>query len=155
MVGCAENHVTDLANRSVAARSSCRVIAHLADFGNAVGNGHGKSDLPQQWQIRNVIADVNTFGFVYTKGVTDAVEGLHLVGTAQSDMSNTELLHANLDCTRFATTDDSNLNAGLEHFSDSKTVQCAKGLAFDACIREVDSAIGEYAINVESNQPNC
>jgi hypothetical protein len=70
-------------------------------------------------------------------------------------MRNTELLHANLDCARFATTDNSNLNACLEYFSDAKTVQCAKGFAFDAGVREVESAIGEYAINIESNQPNC
>jgi hypothetical protein len=154
VIGRAENHVTDFANRSVATRSRCRVITHLADFGNAVGNGYGKSNLPQQWQIRNVIANVNAFGFVYAEGLADTFECLNLVRTTQSDMRNTKFLHTNLDCTRFATTDDGDLNAGLEHLSDSKAVKCAKGLAFDARIGEIESTIGEYAINIESNQPD-
>lgn len=153
--GRAEDHVTDFANGAVATCGRCRVITRLADFGYAVGNGHGKSDLLQQGKIRNVVADVNAFRLVYAKRVADTIECLNFVRTAQSDMRNAQLLHANLDCRRFATADDSNLYARLEHFSYAKSVQGAKSLAFDTCIGKIESTVGEYAINIESNQPYC
>jgi hypothetical protein len=69
-------------------------------------------------------------------------------------MRDTQFGHAPLDSAGLPTADHGDFNSGIYQLANAETVLCIEHLGFDSVVRQIESAVREYSINVECNQSN-
>jgi hypothetical protein len=67
-------------------------------------------------------------------------------------MRDAEFGHAPIDCGRLPAADHGDVDSGIDQLANTKSILRIERLGFDSVIRQIESAIGEYAVDVERDQ---
>ena len=142
----------EIASGAAPSRTGGLPVGVLLDQVMGVLHGHRQADAPEDRQIHHVVPDIRGMRRFEAEFIAESLEDRQLVELALEDVANAQVLHPVLDHGGGAAGDDGDVHSGHLQHLHAMPVAGVEGLVLLPVVAEEQTAVGEYAVDVEDHQ---